>query len=99
MKIRSDFTNGWIEKAVCLAMTGNLKEADICIERALKQDQSHPRAWYNKAAIAARLGNEEEMFNAIERAISIDAGVRSRLRNDKDFEKYWQNPEFVQKTG
>ena len=98
-KLKPDFTNAWIEKGVCLAMIGNYKEADIALEKALKQNPDHPRAWYNKACILAKLGNDDEMFRSISEAVRLDSDARGRFKEDPDFQKYLQHPEFTRRVG
>ncbi len=98
-KLKPDYTNAWIEKGVCLAMTGNYKQADIALEKALKQNPDHPRAWYNKACILAKLGNDDEMFRAVSESVRLDPDARARFQDDPDFQRYQENPEFMRRLG
>jgi tetratricopeptide (TPR) repeat protein len=53
---------------------------------------------YNLACAESLLENKPEMLKALKIAIEYDAEHKKMAREDKDFEKYWEDPDFIALT-
>jgi tetratricopeptide (TPR) repeat protein len=77
--------------ALAYTMAGNYDEAQKRIE--CKADKT---GWdfYLRAIIGARKGDKSLVTTSLTRAISMDSKFRDMAKNDLEFRKYFDDPEF-----
>jgi tetratricopeptide (TPR) repeat protein len=78
---------------------GNIKEAIILFDKALKGSPQADHVFYSLAAAHARMNNAQKALEALRRAISIRPLHRSHARGDLDFACLRDNEAFRQLTG
>jgi len=75
-----------------------LQEALAMSKKVLEMDPEVGAHHYNLACTYALLGNKAEMLSALKQAVEYDRKGRKIAREDKDFEKYWDDPDFISLT-
>jgi len=82
-------------------ISGQLKQAHALLEEAIKQDPEYPLNYYNLACAYAEEGDKTKALTnlslAFERKAHILKGEKMPdPRTDSSFQKYVQDPDFVQ---
>jgi tetratricopeptide (TPR) repeat protein len=67
-------------------------------QRALQLVTGREDYAYNLAGTLSLLGKKDEMLAALKEVIDFDASYRKEAREDKDFESYWSDPDFIALT-
>jgi tetratricopeptide (TPR) repeat protein len=76
--------------ALALMLSGNNGEANKALECAEKNAQ----VYYLTAVLGARTGNTTMMVDNLQMAIQADSKLKQEAKNDREFIKYADTPEF-----
>lgn len=86
---------------IAYGISGQLKQAHAVLDEAIKQDPEYPMNYYNLACAYAEEGNKNaalaNLSLAFERKDHMLTGEKiPDPRNDSSFQKYLQDPDFIQ---
>jgi hypothetical protein len=77
--------------ALAHTLAGNYNAATSTLNCADKT----PEVYYLQAIIGSRTNNDSMVFENLKKAIEGDAGYKQTAKDDKEFMKYYTNPEFM----
>jgi tetratricopeptide (TPR) repeat protein len=77
--------------ALAHTLAGNYNAATSTLNCADKT----PEVYYLQSIIGARTNNDSMVFENLKKAIEGDAGYKQTAKDDKEFMKYYANPEFM----
>jgi len=78
---------------------GDVTQARVFFERALRLHPDAPHLLYSLAATHAQTGSHEEALNYLKRSIQIQPRFRSQAYNDTDFSGLRDNRQFLELVG
>lgn len=76
--------------ALGLMLSGNTGEAGKLLDCAEK----NANTYYLSAVLAARTSNAGMVFENLANAVKADAGMKATAKNDREFIKFFETPEF-----
>jgi len=76
--------------ALAHVLSGNYNAATSTLNCAEKT----PEVYYLMAVVGARTSNDTMVFDNLKKAIAADPGYITTAKDDKEFFKYYSNPEF-----
>jgi hypothetical protein len=76
--------------ALAHVLTGNYNAATSTLNCAEKT----PEVYYLQAIIGARTGNDNAVIENLKKAISDDPSYKATAKDDREFLKYYSNPDF-----
>jgi tetratricopeptide (TPR) repeat protein len=77
--------------ALAHTMSGNYNAATSTLNCAEKTAE----VYYLQAVIGSRTQNDQMVYENLQKAISEDSSYMKTAKEDKEFMKYWSNPEFM----
>ncbi|XP_054714335.1 protein O-mannosyl-transferase TMTC3-like [Uloborus diversus] len=72
LKLRSDFTNAYLNRGDVLLKMNRTKEAEAMYHRALQHDESNPDLYFNLGVVLMDQGRNEEALNQFNKALDIE---------------------------
>lgn len=75
-----------------------LKDARAMALKAVELAPEDKDNYYNVACVESVLENKTEMLKTLKIAIEYDTKFKKMAREDKDFEKHWDDPDFIALT-
>lgn len=76
--------------ALAHVLSGNYNAATSTLNCA----QKTPEVYYLQAIIGARTSNDNAVLENLKKAISMDASYKNIAKDDREFLKYYSNPDF-----
>lgn len=85
----------YFRKGQALFHMGNLEDSLQVYQKGLGKYPNKNSMLYNIACIYARWKEKEKMLNYLQKAIDIYSEHKEEASKDLDFEKYWQDEDFL----
>ncbi len=83
-----------LDVSACLRKLARLNEAIAVMRRAYRSNPREPRVLYRLACYFSVLGNKPQALSWLGRAIRMQSSLRDQLRDEDDFRRYHQDPDF-----
>jgi tetratricopeptide (TPR) repeat protein len=81
IEINHEFTEAWINKAVCLEATGKHKEAVMCLDMAITLAPRNAEAWHGKGVALESLNRHDEALFCFNKALESEPSHVKALSN------------------
>lgn len=85
-------------KSSALARLERYDEALSTINKALDHSPGDIGNIYNRACIYSLKGDKQKALEDLKKAISLDASIKEYARTDKDFERFYNDEDFINLT-
>lgn len=80
-------------------LMGDLAGAKADLEASIRNNQNHALSYYVLAIVGARSAETNLLTINLKKAIQLDSNLKSKARQDLEFRKYWDTPEFQATLG
>ena len=82
-------------KAITLHNLGRYEDALEVYDKAIEIKPEFDSAWYNRACAFSLTNKKEDSLFNLKRAIELDISYKKRAKKDTDFEKLWDDSDFI----
>jgi len=80
-------------------LMGDLAGAKADLESSIRSNQDHALSYYVLAIVGARSAETNLLTINLKKAIQLDNNLGKKARQDLEFQKYWNTPEFQATVG
>jgi tetratricopeptide (TPR) repeat protein len=80
-------------------LMGDLAGAKADLESSIRSNQNHALSYYVLAIVGARSAETNLLTINLKKAIQLDNNLGKKARQDLEFQKYWNTPEFQATVG
>ncbi len=94
IEIKPSFAPAYVNKSATLIKLNRYDEAIQNCEVALKVDPNSALVYFNKACAYSLMGEKDKMLPDLSKAIELDAGKRDEAKDETDFDRYREDPDF-----
>ena len=94
IELKLDYADAWGNKGVALDKLGRYEEALEASEKAIELKPDYASAWYNHACVYSMKGDKEKALSDLKKAIELSISYKELSKEDKDFEKLWDDEDF-----
>jgi tetratricopeptide (TPR) repeat protein len=94
IELKPDDADAWNNKGAALDKLGRHEESLKAFEKAIELKPDHAGAWYNHACGYSMKGDKEKALSDLKKAIELDISHKEEAKEDKDFEKLWDDEDF-----
>ena len=94
IELKPDYASAWYNKGAALSKLGRHEEALKAFEKATELKPDYALAWYNHACGYSVKGDKEKALRDLKKAIELDISHKEDAKEDKDFEKLWDDEDF-----
>jgi tetratricopeptide (TPR) repeat protein len=94
IELKSDDAEAWSNKGITLIKLNRHNEAIKTYERAIELNPNKASYWFNLACSYANQEVREKTLSNLKRAIELDKSFKEKAKEEKDFEKLWDNGDF-----
>ncbi|MFZ3165997.1 MAG: tetratricopeptide repeat protein [Candidatus Methanoperedens sp.] len=94
IEIRPDNAEAWSNKGITLIKLNRHNEAIKTYENAIELNPDNASYWFNLACSYAIQKVREKTLSNLKRAIDLDKSFKEKAKEEKDFEKLWDDGDF-----
>jgi tetratricopeptide (TPR) repeat protein len=94
IELKPDYAKAWRSNGVALGKLGRYEESLKASEKAIELKPDYASAWYNHACVYSMKGDKEKALRDLKKAIELDISHKEEAKEDKDFEKLWDDEDF-----
>ena len=94
IELKPNYALAWYNKGVTLTKLGRHEESLKASEKTIELKPDYAGAWYNHACYHSMKGDEEKALRDLKKTIELDISYKEVAKEDKDFEKLWDNEDF-----
>lgn len=98
IELKPDYLFALNNKGYALFKLEKYKEAIIYFDKLKKINPEYHSLWFNIACTYSLMKNKEEMLKNLKKAIELDKKYKELAPKDKDFQEYWNDPDFIKLT-
>jgi len=94
IELKSDNAEAWSNKGITLIKLNRHNEAIKTYEKAREFNPDNASYWFNLACSYAIQEVREKTLSNLKRAIELDKSFKEKAKEEKDFEKLWDDGDF-----
>jgi tetratricopeptide (TPR) repeat protein len=94
IELKPDYAEAWSGKSVALINLGRYEESLKASEKAIELKPDCAEAWHNRACAYSMKGDNEKAISNLKKTIELDISYKELAKEDKDFEKLWDDEDF-----
>jgi len=95
IKLKPDHAYAWYNKGRALTYLDRYEEALKAFEKAIELKPDYADAWYIRARIYSIKGDKEKSLFDLKKSTELDLSYKEKAKENKDFEKLWDDKDFL----
>jgi len=95
IEIKPDDVSALNNKGVTLVNLERYEDALEVYEKAIEIKPDYTSLWYNRACAFSLTNKKEDSLYNLKRAIEFDSSYKRQAKKDTDFEKLWDDSDFI----
>ena len=95
IEIKPDFYKAFNNKGTTLVNLGRYEDALEVFEKAIEIKPDDADLWYNRACAFSLTNKKEDSLYNLKRAIEFNSSHKRKAKKDTDFEKLWDDSDFI----
>ncbi|MBC2698140.1 MAG: tetratricopeptide repeat protein [ANME-2 cluster archaeon] len=95
IEIKPDDFSALNNKGTTLSNLGRYEDALEVYEKAIEIKPDYDSLWYNRACAFSLTNKKEDSLYNLKRAIEFDSSYKRQAKKDTDFEKLWDDSDFI----
>jgi|GEM_PF-5302455 len=96
--INPENPTAWDNKGVAYGNLQQFDQALECYKKVIELSPSFVNAYYNLACVYSLSGQKQDMLINLKKSISLDSNNKLSAKEDHDFERFWNDPDFISLT-